>query len=237
MEEQLKRTNLSYEFFDCVVGTQLSDAELNTYCNMDAINALNKKVEWFTRGVIGCTITNQNFFKDIIKRKLEYVLFLEDDAVLPDNLSELLKNVEPHIKQGDLILLFWKAWQPLKLSKPIFETKDGAKFYIPQNPEVVTGGSAYIMTKKAAEKLLVFNTPIHTSPDNWFYFLKNECIDRIICAYPQIVDTADFRSTMQAGSFLFVRSLIDKYKIFPVYQILKYKRNRQKLKTHQATFV
>lgn len=237
MEKQLKDTRLDYEFFDCVIGADLSEEEIGQKCDVTSINKQNEKIVWFTRGIIGCTMTNQCIYRDIINRNLDYALFMEDDILIPDNLFDILAFTEPAIKQGDVIMLFWNAWQTLQLSKPEISTPFKFDYYIPENNHVLTGGSAYIVTRKAAQKMIELNTPIHTTPDNWGYYKNNHGIDRLMCAYPHCIQTADLKSTMRTGSFLLFRELIDRYKLFPFYQFLKYRRNRLKKKSHKAVFV
>ncbi len=236
MEKQLKKININYEIVDCVVGAELSAEDISSKCDMVSINKLNEKLEWFNKGMIGCTLTNQKVFNDIISRDFPYVLFLEDDTVLPENLPEILDNVETFIKQGDLILLFWNSWNPLFLEKNPIKTQFGFNYYTTKNYKDITCGSAYIVTKEAARKMLAANTPIHVSPDTWGFFYDSGCINRILCAYPHAVQTADFTSTMQIGKFLWTRRIIDKYKIFPFYQYLTYRRKKLKLRSHKVVF-
>lgn len=239
MEKQLQGTELSYEFFECVIGADLTAEELAEKCNMDEIKKLNDKagVEWFNRGIIGCTLTCQNIFREITARNLDAVLFLEDDTIIPDNLFEILQYTQQHTRQGDVLLLFWKAWAPLELNEPVITTPFGFNYYMPRNYQVLTGGSAYIITRKAAEKMLALNIPIHTSPDNWKYFYDNNAVDRLMCAYPPVVSAANFKSTMHKGKYVLLRKLIDRYKIFPFYQYLNYKRNKKLSNAHQAVFL
>lgn len=237
MEKQLVKTKTNYRFYDCVVGATLTEEEISVKCDVKDIARQNEKLLWFTRGIIGCTMTNQNIYREIIERNLPYILFMEDDVLIPENLEEILTYTESYLQQGDVILLFWKAWETLKLPKPVIETPFGFNYYIANNNHVFTGGSAYIVTRQAAEKMLAINTPIHTTPDNWGYYKNNNCIERLICAYPHCIQTADLKSTMGIGKFLFLRELIDKYKIFPVYQLLKWKRKQIKKKSQEVIFV
>ena len=239
MEKQLKGTKLSYEFFDCVVGADLTAEELAEKCNMDEIKRLNEKagVEWFNKGIIGCTLTCQNMFRDMLAKGLDYMMLLEDDTVIPDNLYEILEFTEAQLRQGDMVLLYWKAWNPLELRDPVIRTPFGFNYYIPQNYQVLTGGNAWIMSGEVVKKMLALNVPIHTTPDNWKYFYDNKAIERLICAYPIVVNAANFKSTMHKGKFVWLRKMVDRYKIFPVYQYLNYKRNKKLSKAHEAVFV
>lgn len=230
IQNQFSKLKMEFEFVDCVVGAKLSEEEIAEKCDLEAINKHNENVQWFNRGIIGCTLTNQNNYRNLLSEQLDYALFLEDDIVLPSNLKEILAEVESVIKPGDVILLFYMSWEPLILQQTEKESRTKTKFYIPQNPTIISGGSAMIVTKEAAEKMLKNNTPIHTTPDCWGYFKEQGCIDRLLCVYPLEFDTADFKSTMQLGQLKTVSNFIDRYKIFPVYQILKMRRKLLKRK-------
>jgi len=192
--DQFKDKSLEYSFVDCVIGKDLSEEELDQKCDMNKIASYNREVEWFTRGVIGCTLTNQNTYRSMIENKDEMVLLLEDDTIIPPNLKEILDEVESKIVQGDVVLLFYLTYDTLKLKR--LDNSKVAPFFIPINPEVLHGGSAVIVTLRAAEKMLKHNTPIRMTPDSWKEFYDNKCIDRLICMHPQPVKTADFGTTM-----------------------------------------
>lgn len=190
---ELKGKGLDFTFVDCVIGKDLTEKELNEKCDMARINHFNRNVEWFTKGVIGCTLTNQNTYRTLINSGDEMAMLLEDDTFLPHNLKDILDRLEREILQGDVVLLFYLAHSKLKL-KPL---KNGeTDLYTPLNLDGLHGGSAVVVTKKAAEKMLAYNTPIKITPDSWRDFHEAGCIDRLICIYPMPVDTADFDTTM-----------------------------------------
>jgi GR25 family glycosyltransferase involved in LPS biosynthesis len=236
MEKQFEKLRIPYRFFDCVVGADLSEEEINQKCDFNTINQLKGRKGWFNKGIIGCTLTNQNIYKEIIKKNLDYALLLEDDTVLPSNLQSILDHIETFIRQGDVILLFFACWEPLQLKMAI-EAPGGINYFTLHNPEVITGGSAFVVTKEAAGRMLAANTPIQRTPDYWSFFLKKNCIDRLLCAFPRPVGTADFKSTMGLGKFNFVRNLIDEYKIFPFFHILKMRRRILKQKKGKVTII
>jgi len=164
---EFKGKNLDFSFVDCVIGKDLSNEELNKKCDMEIINRYNRDVEWFTKGVIGCTLTNLNTYQFILDNNYDMAFLLEDDTILPDNLKEVLEEIEKNAIQGDLILLFYLTYTTLKLKPVNKNPKSVAQFHIPLNPECLHGGSAIVVTRKAAEKMLKYNTPVRMAPDSW----------------------------------------------------------------------
>lgn len=229
MQRECNRENLDYSFFDCIVGNELSEAEISEKCDMETINRYNKRLHWFNRGVIGCTLTNQCIYRDIISNNYPYALYLEDDIKFNSGFKNLLNSIEPLIQNGDVILLNYQTKGELRLKHFFdFGYKDYGLYQV-ANSEVVGGGAAFIVTKAAAEKMLQFNTPVRITPDCWGDFLKANAIDRLFCVYPKPVEGIFIQSTMQLGKFLKLRNFINQYKIFPFYNLIRlYKRFRSR---------
>jgi GR25 family glycosyltransferase involved in LPS biosynthesis len=206
MIKEFEGKGVEYTFVDCVIGKDLTEEELNEKCDMDKINHFNKDGEWFTKGVIGATLTNHNNCKRLLDSNDKTAMFIEDDTTLPDNLKEILDEIEHKALPGDLILLFYLTYSTLKL-KPVDNSKV-ARFFIPVNPEVIHGGSAVIYTRESAKGTLEYNTPIKMSPDSWKFFLEKNCIKRLICLHPQPIDTADFGSTLDYVKDSFIKRLL-----------------------------
>src|SRR5688572_28931619 len=81
--DEFKGTSLEFSFVDCVIGKDLSEEELNEKVDMKKINYYNREIEWFTKGVIGCTLTNLGTYRSMVENKVDVALLLEDDTVLP----------------------------------------------------------------------------------------------------------------------------------------------------------
>lgn len=207
--KEFEGKGLDFSFVDCVIGKDLSEKELEEKCDMKKINHFNREVEWFTKGVIGCTLTNQNTYRTIIENNYEMALLLEDDTILPDNLKEILAEIESNAKQGDVILLFYLTYTTLKLKATDNINSKRAIFYTPLNPECIHGGSAVVVTRKAAADMLKYNTPIRMSPDSWKDFYEAKCIQRIICIHPMPINTADFGTTMGYVKDTIIRKLMN----------------------------
>lgn len=235
IKKEFEGKGLDFSFVDCVIGKDLTEEELQEKCDMKKINHFNRKVEWFTKGVIGCTLTNQNTYRNIIENNYDMALLLEDDTVLPENLKEILNDIENQAKQGDVILLFYLTYTTLKLKAIDPEKGKRTLFYKPLNPECIHGGSAVVVTRKAAEDMLKYNTPIKMSPDSWKDFYEANCISRIICIYPMPINTADFGTTMGYVKDSVIRKLMNS-NAFTRY-LLKLKRKFYRMSKQKVEIV
>lgn len=224
--EQFADQQLNFSFFPCVIGKDLSESELIRLCDLKAIAKHNEIGNWFTKGIIGCTLTCNNFYKNLANSDLDYALYVEDDAKIPKNFKKILDHVESFIQQGDVILLYWLSWKEIEFERKIYDSPFKFAFHEPINSKTLTGGTCQVVTKEAAKKMLELNTPVHITPDCWDYFKNKGAISRLICTVPPCVDVVDFKSTMNLGNYKRIRVLIYKYKIFlPIqYIISKYKK-------------
>ena len=231
---QIAAADLDHEFVDCVIGNELSDEEIAAKCDIDRIREFNQNVEWMNRGMIGCSLTSQNVHRSILERDLDFAMLLEDDTILPGNLKEILSECEAVLQPGDVALLFWLASGTARLLGRSKIELPSVDLYEVEDPGSIHGGSATIFTKEAARRILSYNSPIRTTPDSWNEFIEAGCIDRLLLAYPMVVDTADFMSTMELGRFVPLRRLINRYRLFPFYQILRKRRLRAKKSRQRA---
>lgn len=237
MSDQLDRLKLDFEFVKCVVGKELTEQELSLHCDMNAIHNHNKKNHWFNKGIIGCTITNQNVYKDIINRKIDVALYLEDDVLLSEELPKILNFVEKNIQPGDVYLLHWSSFKKIRLLNTNMNTEMNIKVYKPEDSRSIASGSAFVITKEAAKRMLKENTPIHITPDCWSYFLETGAIGKLYCLYPKVIEIANIQSTMEIGGMIKIRQFIYKYRIFPFYQLMSYYRSRVRKKMSKVEIV
>lgn len=228
MQKECAKENLEYSFFDCVVGSELQDTEIAEKCDIETISRYKNKEHWLNKGIIGCTLTNQNVYRDIISNDYPFALYLEDDIKFANGFKQLLIKIGALVQPGDVILLNYLPKRTLEL-KPVKILIGNYGLYGVENPEAVGGGAAFVVTRDAAEKMLLFNTPIRITPDCWGDYKKASAIKRLLCVYPMPVTGIFVQSTMQIGRFLKLRNFINQYRIFPFYGMIKlYKRIKRK---------
>ena len=244
--KQLDKLKLDYELQKCVIGKNLTQEELEKEVHM---GYMAKSPNWFTPGAIGVTITAKLIYQKIIDQNLPYALVIEDDIVLDKKLPEILASIEEHIVDGEVILLYYNHPSDKTTTKLSSQNKTILKnkhsIYYPLTAYEATMGCAVILTKGAAEGIIRVNTPIVAIADSWDYFYTQGGIKQVRCIYPTPVHPADFKSTIEYTSLTFkksnfipkILSFIDKHKIFPVYQMLKYKRKKRRIKRESIAFV
>jgi len=142
-----------------------------------------------TPGELGCTLSHLDALKSFLKTGDEYALLLEDDAILPENLS--IKFLEDELKKANLLknTLFSLGGIQMKECRKVrgkycdFEFA-GKKILevVPDFYHRVNYTVSYIVDRKMAQTLLAYHHPIRRT-DDWSYLYDFDCSVRILMTY------------------------------------------------------
>lgn len=227
--KQLDSLQLDYTIFDAIDGNVLPQNEYDLL--VDAV-AIAPKLKWLTKGAVGCALSHLAVYGLIAKEEIPFALVLEDDCILNKELPQLLDSLTNAVEgNDDIILFYFSSGQPIQLKQvPDKELPGKFQIYDVVEPNKLASAVAYVISKKASKRLADFAVPIKTSADHWGYFLDQNIIQKIRCIYPMPVNTSDFKSSIDylAKDSLLgkLSAFIDKYKLFPAFQFLKFRRRR-----------
>jgi len=227
IQNHLSSLNLDYEIINAINGYNLSDAEKNSLCDMEAVN---KYKSWLSDGIIGCSLSHQKALLRFIELKEPSALILEDDVILPENTKEILGSFEQIIKPDEVISLFSGAHQKTGLCLVNkLETPYGGLYY-PENIHKTLSAAAYIIGREAAIKLADKVIPVHASPDSWGMYYNEGAFSSFKILYPFVVGNKAFKSTVAYVKPTSISGritwFINKYKIPVLYHILKARREK-----------
>jgi len=107
-----------------------------------------------TRGEFGCAWSHLTLLKQLLAEKdssIGYYLILEDDVELVKPLAELYELVAHLPEDTDLCHLAKSDWYPFKKTKPI------NAYFCECEKQFFNKTTAYLVSKKGAEKLLLFH--------------------------------------------------------------------------------
>ena len=80
--------------------------------------------------------------------------------------------------------------------------------------------------------------PIRVAADSWNEYFQERAVEPVRCVYPMLADVADYKRTIDHVATHSLKGTLlhymERYKIFPVYQVLK--RRRKKLRTAMLNF-
>jgi len=136
----------------------------------------------------------------VVARRFPHALVLEDDAVLPDDLDELLGALPPHLDGREVALLYYRSFRECPLSGDGVRLPGDRLLADPLDPSLPIGGTAYAITREACEAMIELP---HHEPDAWGQFVANGGIERLRCVHPRPVgERLDFASTLGYGGTL-----------------------------------
>jgi GR25 family glycosyltransferase involved in LPS biosynthesis len=235
--KHLAKKNIEFELFDAVDGQLLSDKEIESLCDMDV---LKKNAAWLTKGMVGACLSHYNVYKKIIELKLPYACIVEDDVEINDDFNAILKDLENKIEARKFIMLHYTSWQHMELKKeePIAPAYTLCEMKV---LEGVNSAACYIISQELCHKFIDKILPIRRGPDSWTEFAQMGVLEHIFAIYPKPAKIVYAKSTIdyiQKGSIkYYISNLINDYKLFPLYQLLKYRRRKMYEKMNRMKIV
>lgn len=185
---QLKSRKMDYTFVPGVDGRRLTAEELRRLCDLEEVQRRPNKL---TTGALGCALSHLAAYQKLLRSNLEMALVLEDDAVLPKGLNELLEVVEKNIQKNEVILLHYFK---LNNEVPMLSQHDAArlteKYSLMYPVNFPYSGTAYVITREAARTLSAIKLPINAEADDWNYFYAQGAIESLRCVYPIPIRTS-----------------------------------------------
>ncbi len=232
IQEQLDSAGLEFEFIDAVDGYNLSQEEIVAECDIEAIQCNPK---WLNRGALGCALSHRNAYRKVIEQNFDYALILEDDMLVPRELSHILEAVERSIKDDEIVMLYYRNFKTTYLSSKQPRNLPGNyQILFPLNKEnTLTTAGGYVVSQSVCHSLLKVTTPVKVTSDSWTYFMENGGLGRISVVYPRPLNDANFKSSIDyleaygSRSLSLVFKFINNTKLPIAYSLLKHLRKRR----------
>lgn len=192
MEQLLcNHPGLSIEFIDAVNGKQLSDQRQRELFDFDKFSVLMQRR--VRPGEIGCTLSHQKCYRQLIESGERYAIIFEDDLVINEPFDEMLPAIEQWLDCDEPRLLLLSGWfwfissRDFNANHQISRVFDG---YLTH---------AYALNRAAA-KLMTDSKPWYAA-DAWHLFVKRGV--NICGLRPHLFDqdwSGVFKTTIQTES-------------------------------------
>ena len=239
IQQQLDSQGIRFEFIKAIDGSLLTDEYLATICN---ITELAKRPHIQKKGMYGCILSHHYIYEKIVAEDLPYAMILEDDVILQPNFKSLSTTLETKIQPNEAILLFSQNnFMPTVLSTQDVETlNESHQISYPMEPWALGSTAGYVIGRTAAQGMLKYVMPIHIGPDAWIAFYRDKAIGSLRCVTPFMVKPAGVTSEIdyvtKNSFFSNVLTFVRKYRVFPLKQLLDYRRGLALKKSSQYTF-
>lgn len=237
MVEHLNQRGVPYEIFDGVIGRQLTDEEIERVCDMETV----RQHKWMTKGFLGACLSHYNLYKKIVDQDIDYACILEDDVFVSRDFLQQLDAIEQRIREEQFVLLHYTSWNKIELEdlhKPLFDKRG---LYKVKDTNGLNSAAGYVITREVAKKMLGFLMPLRYGADNWHELVKEGILPRAVCVYPRPVNIRYLKSTIDyvSDESMLVKftNFVNNYKVFPFYQVLRYRRIRMNKKMDRVVLV
>ena len=229
INSHLRTLNLDYKIVDAIDKKEISKDEIRNYYMLDDLNKIFSSIN------IGNTankMSREIAYNEFLKTDEKSALFLEDDVILPKNISEILEKLEQKIRDNEVILLDYRTVNSsykIGISTVNSEKINNKILAYPLQLDGLVGGAAYILPRKVAENFI--NLKLYQklfTMDNWNNYYNNNAFAQLRVLYPVIIKLKPFASSIgyvPTNSWGYkIKNLIEKNKIPLFYNLIILKR-------------
>ncbi len=227
MISELKKTGLDYEFVPACDGR---DLDLN---DPRVVTPEMIAKSPFPANQAATSLSHIRCYERMIAQGRDVALVLEDDLLLPADMSALTDAVAAHLTGSEVALLSFTSPEPMKMAvESAVPLPGGRTLALPVDLWRIFSGGAYVITREAGERMAKSLVPVRACPDEWEYFYHEGILDRVRCVVPSTVSGANQFHSMQ-GSYTLGSGLkshllwpLVKLKLPVIQQVLTYRRKR-----------
>lgn len=240
ISQHLQKLNIDYQIIDAIDGNSLTEDEINEKFDVTRVKQCSN---WFRKGMMACTLSHIKMYQEFLKTDEKFAFFIEDDVILPADITLILNDIVNKINAKDLVLLHYTYLHShsstvqitLHNQKPVLKTSNLC-FVMRTIP---ASGAAYLMGKEACKALLENIYPIRAAADSWEFYFQLHCFDTIKVLYPRLIETKHFKSSidyLRANSFRAkVSNVLNNFVVSKM--ILNFRRKLQSKKNSQFIVV
>lgn len=171
--ERFAKWGMQPQFFDAIMGNQLSEEELD---KLSATEGL------LTLGEIGCALSHLGVYQKLLDSQEKCVYVFEDDAKVTDEFIKLQPKIQQFMEEQSeptvlvlcTIIGHKKSMRKISPDVSIMKCLAGTRAY------------AYVLNRKAAENLLKAQMPVKIELDAWAIYQKLGFI-RLYCLSKDVV--------------------------------------------------
>jgi glycosyl transferase, family 25 len=198
MVDELLKAGIDHEFVEGVEGR---DVDLSDPSLVD-LARLGKSPS--SSGVVGCYLSHLKVYKKALEADTERVLVLEDDVILPADMTALMEAASTHMAGAEAVLLHHhrrgraegEAYGFFRRGSVHLPSSRILAF--PTNVGDLGGTGAYLITRDACQRMVKVMLPIKVPVDDWAFFCNEGALDKVRCVVPMpVLINSGFRTTIE----------------------------------------
>jgi glycosyl transferase family 25 len=196
IEQHLRQLHLDYELIDCVDFKDYTSAAFRSFYNKQVVEA-NR---YLTMGVIGCTLSHLKIYEKIISMGLPYAFIIEDDVAMPQNIGEILSELETEIKADEIIAVsYHNRYNKISSLSNLHKKSLNSNLQLvyPVHLDEIASTMGYAVTLAVAKRMLKINRPVYLSSDYWADYYAKGAFTSFRCLYPILIKPAKLKGTIE----------------------------------------
>lgn len=195
IEKQLIRLSMDYSIVKGIDYKNMLDKDFSESCSARFGAGGN-----FIKSVFATSLSHLSVCKKIIDLDLPCAFIIEDDVILPDDIIDILAELEGRLSEGSVFLLRYYSHMesPLTLTRQgMLPLKNHGGLFPVVQIRPVASAAAYIITRDVAERMLTKLVPVDHEADNFGLFNSKGIFEKLYCLYPQVIVDAPFTSVIE----------------------------------------
>jgi glycosyl transferase family 25 len=182
---QLTKYGVDFEIVEAVDGREL---DLTDTAIIACIAPSFLSADWFRPGHVACTMSHLNVCRKILADGLDHALVLEDDVIVPADVSSLAEAVAAHMTGAEVALLNFDSPSVCRMSRQDARELPGIRqLVLPVDVGQLVSGAAYVITREACERMAKQATPVCAKADDWARHCREGILDKVRCVVPMVV--------------------------------------------------
>jgi glycosyl transferase family 25 len=189
---QLEKTGIHYEVVDAVDGRDLDLRDTRLF------DPTVVGTSTFRPGAAGAALSHLKVYRSVLDNGLKQALILEDDVVLPSNLSALIDAIAQHMRGSEVVLLNFHSDEPCRITKAGSVPLPSSRLLVRVVDEgQLSSAGGYLITREACAGMVRTVLPVRAQPDDWGFFHGEGAIERVRCVVPMpVTNSVTLRTTI-----------------------------------------
>lgn len=195
---EARRLELDFEIVEGVDGRDLDSSDV------EKVDPKFIRDDPFWAGVIGCSLSHLKVYSKVLESDAERALVLEDDVVLPNDMTALADAVAAEMTGAEAVLLHHHRRGRAERGEAYRFLKRGSRalpgsrsLAAPADVADLAGTGAYVITREACQTMVKSMLPVRARADDWEFFCREGGLANVRCVVPMpVLTNTSFRTTM-----------------------------------------
>lgn len=147
-------------------------------------------------GQAGCALSHVAAYRRMAELDLSHALVIEDDAVLPQGMDDIVAACLPYLSRRGVISFYSPRPNPTEYTGRGAPILASGCLLAPVHRVGIHTATAYLIGREAAARIAAQNAPVRYLADHWFAFHAAGAVDNVLLHHPMPVSVAHFESSI-----------------------------------------